>query len=200
MTNHESPASLPLETLSEENDDFAENQACVLLGDLKDSGSKTRQSLLDVWKKPVMGRLEAIVSDIKLYDYSFCSLKTPQWIVDECFALSATVSSSIFLGKYRSPVFRVSYETVETVLCPTNTGNHWILFILKPFTKKILVYDSLPANLHTYKVFLRNWRDFLQALKHPDYELWELVVDSNVKQQDNYNCGVFCMLVMINSY
>ncbi|XP_078528576.1 uncharacterized protein LOC144805988 [Lissotriton helveticus] len=66
MTNHESPESLPLETLSEENDDFAENQACVLLGDLKDSGSKTRQSLLDVWKKPVMGRVEAIVSDIKL--------------------------------------------------------------------------------------------------------------------------------------
>ncbi|XP_078541683.1 uncharacterized protein LOC144827095 [Lissotriton helveticus] len=146
-----------------------------------------------------MGRMEAIVSDIKLYDSSFCSLKTHQWIVDECLALSATVSSSIFLGKYRLPVFRVPYETVETVLCPTNTSNHWIIFILKPFTKKILVYDSLLANLHTYKVFLRNWRDFLQALKHPDYELWELVVDSNIKQQDNYNC-VFCMLVMINSY
>lgn len=111
-----------------------------------------------------------------------------------CLALSATVSSCIFNGKYRSSSFRVPYETFETVVCPTNTGVHWILLILKPFTKKIIVYDSLTANLQLYKDFLRNWRAFLQAVKRPDYQLWELVVESNQKQQDSYNCGVFCML------
>ncbi|KAJ1159255.1 hypothetical protein NDU88_011923 [Pleurodeles waltl] len=48
-----------------------------------DRGSYTLQKLHAVWDKPAMGRLEAIVSNIKLYDTSLQSLKPTEWIVDE---------------------------------------------------------------------------------------------------------------------
>lgn len=82
MTNQEYPES-PFETISEDIEDLEENETCVPMGDLKDQASNTLKKLVTVWDKPVIGRLEAIVSNIKLYESSFQSLKTPQWIVDE---------------------------------------------------------------------------------------------------------------------
>ncbi|XP_078524931.1 uncharacterized protein LOC144798020 [Lissotriton helveticus] len=164
--------------------------------------TKSLKKVLDVWRKPGIGRLEAIVASFKLYDDSFCSLKEDQWIVDEvidaylfrlcmlrtnCILISATVSSSIFLGSYRPSDFWVPFEMMDTVLCPTNTGVHWLLLILKPFAKQIIVYDSLDGNLGTYHKFLQNWRAFLQAIECPHSELWQLVVECNAKQQDSYN-------------
>ncbi|XP_069075904.1 uncharacterized protein [Pleurodeles waltl] len=175
-----------------------------------DRGSYTLQKLHAVWDKPAMGRLEAIVSNIKLYDTSLQSLKPTELIVDEiidayfgklcfdrtnCIAFSATVSSAIFMGNYRSSVFRVPFEDKETILCPTNTGIHWLLLVLKPTSKKILLYDSMVGSLPTYTNLLLNCRAFLQAVKYPDYNLWELTVQSSPKQIDSYNCGIFCMLI-----
>ncbi|XP_069061009.1 uncharacterized protein [Pleurodeles waltl] len=104
-----------------------------------------------------MGHLEAIVSNIKLYDSSLQSLKPTEWIVDECIAFSATVLSAIFMGNYRSSVFRVPFEDKETVLCPTNTGIHWLLLVLKPTSRKLLLYDSMMGSLPTYTNLLLNW-------------------------------------------
>ncbi|XP_078502647.1 uncharacterized protein LOC144760250 [Lissotriton helveticus] len=172
--------------------------------------TKSFKKVLDVWRKPAIGQLEAIVVSFKLYDDSFCSLKEDQWIVDEvidaylfrlcmlrtnCLLISATVSSSIFLGSYRPSLFRVPFEMMDTVPCTTNTGVHWLLLIVKPFAKQIIVYDSLDGNLGTYHKFSQIWRAFLQAIDCPHSELWQLVVECNAKQQDSYNCGVFCMLV-----
>ncbi|XP_069060998.1 uncharacterized protein [Pleurodeles waltl] len=120
-----------------------------------------------------MGHLEAIVSNIKLYDSSLQSLKPTEWIVDE-----------------------VPFEDKETVLCPTNTGIHWLLLVLKPTSRKLLLYDSMMGSLPTYTNLLLNWRAFLQAVKYPDNHLWELTVQSSPKQIDIYNCGIFCVLVM----
>ncbi|KAJ1204199.1 hypothetical protein NDU88_007980 [Pleurodeles waltl] len=55
-----------------------------------DRGSYTLQKLHAVWDKPAMGRLEAIVSNIKLYDTSLQSLKPTELIVDEPTLISST--------------------------------------------------------------------------------------------------------------
>ncbi|KAJ1091775.1 hypothetical protein NDU88_004890 [Pleurodeles waltl] len=59
-------------------------------------------------------------------------------MIFQCIAISAMVCSAIFLGYYRSSVFR----------------------ILKPSSKKILVFDSLAANLQTYTSYMINWSLF----------------------------------------
>ncbi|XP_078506912.1 uncharacterized protein LOC144767270 [Lissotriton helveticus] len=168
-----------------------------------------KKQVLDVWNKPITGRLEAIVSSYKLYDSSFATLKPNEWICDEvidaylsrlcmrraeCLLMSCTVASSVFSGNYPSSSCRLPIFEKETVLCPTNTGMHWILIVMKPLSKFLFLYDSIVADVASYHHHLLNWSAFLQAIGCKDHDQWELMVESNAKQQDSYNCGVFCML------
>ncbi|XP_078506465.1 uncharacterized protein LOC144765829 [Lissotriton helveticus] len=79
---HEYPKSNPIETLLDENEDLPEKKK-FNDGELKKHASKDVEIVFAVWRKPVIGRLEAIVSNFKLYDSSFDSLKSTKWISDE---------------------------------------------------------------------------------------------------------------------
>ncbi|XP_078536778.1 uncharacterized protein LOC144822784 [Lissotriton helveticus] len=63
--------------------------------------------------------------------------------------------------------------------------------LLSKSMKKVLDVWKKPVKGRLEAIVLSFKWAFLKALKRPDYELWQLVVESNQKQQDSYNCGVF---------
>ncbi|RXN01038.1 putative nuclease HARBI1 [Acipenser ruthenus] len=67
-------------------------------------------SVEQLWAQKAVGQIEAVVGPYKLYDTSFETLKESVWLTDE-----------------------IGIQEHEILLCPYNTGKHWILVFAEQY-------------------------------------------------------------------
>lgn len=80
--------------------------------------------------------------------------------------------------------------SVENILFPINTGNHWILTVISPKSRTIEVFDSAGGSSSRFFKFARDW---LEMELGGDYNAdeWQQISGNSSMQQNCNDCGVF---------
>ncbi|XP_069498746.1 uncharacterized protein [Ambystoma mexicanum] len=107
-------------------------------------------------------------------------------------AISSCVSTSILGGRYRNASYKkFPLQNSDELLCPYNTGNHWMFVIIALKDRKRLLIDPMGEEGQHSRRILQNWRNFLRS--HFPENLtpcsWKVEHCAHETQQDGFNCG-----------